>query len=207
MPVLRDDELGAALRELEVPDHGPGFDAELERLLATPRRRRRRWVRTLAAALALLAAAGVALFLPRGSQVASAAQPRETVVDAFGSARTITGLFVSREQPRGGENRWRFVVDSRARSASPASTSRTSLPTTPRPTSRRTPTPGCSSPGPAWPRAHPTPMPPTGSSSAAWARASRPSPPKETPTSRGPSTAAARPGRCGRRPGIPARSA
>jgi hypothetical protein len=113
MTALRDDELGAALRALEVPEHGADFDAELERLLATPRARRRaRWVPVLAAVVALLVAAGVALFLPRGSEVASAAQLRETVVDAFGSARTITGVFVNREQPRGGENRWRFVVDS-----------------------------------------------------------------------------------------------
>jgi hypothetical protein len=111
MTALRDDELGAALRELEVPEHGAGFDAELERLLATPRPRRRRWVPALAAAVALLVAAGVALFLPRGSEVASAAELRETIVDAFGSAQTITGIFVNREQPSGGENRWRFVVD------------------------------------------------------------------------------------------------
>jgi hypothetical protein len=112
MTALRDDELGAALRALEVPEHRPGFDAELERLLAAPRPRRGRWLPALAAAAALLVAAGVALFLPRGSEVASAAQLRKTVVDAFGSARAITGVFVNREQPRGGENRWRFVVDS-----------------------------------------------------------------------------------------------
>lgn len=112
MTVLRDDELGHALRELEVPEHRAGFDAELERLLSAPRRGRRRWVPALAAAAALAIAAGVALFLPRGSDVASAAELRETIVDAFGSAGTISGVFVNREQPRGGENRWRFTVDS-----------------------------------------------------------------------------------------------
>lgn len=112
MTVLRDDELGHALRELEVPEHRAGFDAELERLLSAPRQGRRRWVPALAAAAALAIAAGVALFLPRGSDVASAAELRETIVDAFGSAGTISGVFVNREQPRGGENRWRFTVDS-----------------------------------------------------------------------------------------------
>ena len=112
MTALRDDELGHGLRELEVPEHRAGFDAELARLLTAPGRRRRRWVPAVAAAAALAIAAGVALFLPRGSDVASAAELRETIVDAFGSAGTISGVFVNREQPRGGETRWRFTVDS-----------------------------------------------------------------------------------------------
>jgi hypothetical protein len=112
MTTVRDDELGHALRELEVPEHRAGFDAELQRLLTAPRRGRRRWVPALAAAAALAIAAGVALFLPRGSDVASAAKLREVVVDTFRSAGTISGVFVNREQPRGGENRWRFTVDS-----------------------------------------------------------------------------------------------
>ena len=112
MTTVRDDELGHALRELEVPAHRAGFDSELERLLSPPRRRRGRWVPALAAAAALAIAAGVALFLPRSSDVASAAKLREVIVDTFGSAKTISGVFVNREQPGGGENRWRFTVDS-----------------------------------------------------------------------------------------------
>src|SRR5262245_6845032 len=110
--MTRDRELGDALRELEVPEHRAGFDGELKRLLAEPRRRRRRWVPAVAAVAALALAAGVALFLPRGSDVASAAELRDTIVESLASARTLSGVFVNREQPRGGENRWRFAVNS-----------------------------------------------------------------------------------------------
>jgi hypothetical protein len=112
MTALHDEELGRALRELEVPTHRPEFDAELARRLAEPRRRGRRWIAVAAAVVALATAGTLALVLPQGSEVASAAQLREAVVDAFGSARTISGVFVNREQPNGGENSWRFVVDS-----------------------------------------------------------------------------------------------
>ena len=112
MTIVRDHELGQALRELEIPEHRTGFDAELERLLTAPSSRRRRWLPVVAAVAALGIAALVALFVPRGSDVASAAELRKAIVDAFGSAGTISGVFVNREQPHGGENRWRFTVDS-----------------------------------------------------------------------------------------------
>ena len=35
---FRDEALGTALRELEVPEHRPDFDRELQALLAGPRR-------------------------------------------------------------------------------------------------------------------------------------------------------------------------
>jgi hypothetical protein len=111
MTTTRDEKLGRALRELDVPDHGPEFEAALVRRLEKPPRRRG-WVPALAAALVLLLAAGAALFLPRSSEVASAAELRTAILDAFGSASTISGVFVNREQPSGGENRWRFVVRS-----------------------------------------------------------------------------------------------
>ncbi len=108
MTEIRDHELGAALRDLDVPEHGPEFDAELRRRLTEPRPKRRVWVLAAAAAVAVLAASALALFLPRGSDVASAAQVRKAISDALGHAHTISGVFVNQEQAGGGENRWRF---------------------------------------------------------------------------------------------------
>jgi hypothetical protein len=55
-PTIRDEELGAALRALETPEHGPGFDAELRRRLdERPRRTRARLV-AIAAVLAVAVA-------------------------------------------------------------------------------------------------------------------------------------------------------
>jgi hypothetical protein len=108
MNETHDRELGAALRELDVPEHRPGFDEELERRLTQRPRRRRSWVLAAAAALALVAAASLALFLPRGSEVASAAEIREAVSDALASAHTISGVFVNDEEAGGADNRWRF---------------------------------------------------------------------------------------------------
>lgn len=106
MTEIHDHELGRALRELDVPEHRPGFDKELERRLGKPPRRR--WALALAAAIAVVVATLVALALPRGSDVASAAEVRTAITDALGSARTISGVFVNQEQATGGENRWRF---------------------------------------------------------------------------------------------------
>ena len=106
MNELHDRELGAALRDLEVPEHRPEFELELEQRLRQPRRGR--WLLAAAAALVLLVASVLALALPRGSGVASAAEVRTAISQALGSAHTITGVFVNREQPGGGENRWRF---------------------------------------------------------------------------------------------------
>lgn len=108
MTEIRDQELGAALRELDVPEHGAEFDAALRRRLQEREPRRRVWVLAAAAAVAVLAASALALFVPRGAGVASAAEVREAISEALGSAHTISGVFVNREQPAGGENRWRF---------------------------------------------------------------------------------------------------
>jgi hypothetical protein len=107
MTEIHDRELGAALRELDVPDHGSEFDVELRARLRRPAPGRRRWV-LAAAALAVLAASLLALALPRGSEVASAAEVREAIAQALGTAHTITGVFVNREQAGGAANRWRF---------------------------------------------------------------------------------------------------
>ena len=108
MTDTHDRELGAALRELDVPDHRPDFDTTLRRRLEPGRRGRRPWALSAAAALVVVTASLVALLAPRGSEVASAAEVRRAVVDALRSAHTITGVFVNREQAAGGENRWRF---------------------------------------------------------------------------------------------------
>ena len=106
MTEIHDRELGAALRELDVPEHGPNFDSELRERLGPRRSRRRTW--TLAVAAALAAASVIALALPRGSDVASAAEVRDAISEALGSAHTISGVFVNREQAGGAVNRWRF---------------------------------------------------------------------------------------------------
>ena len=112
MSQIRDEELGRTLLELEVPGHRPGFDEELVRRLTAAPRRRLRLLPAAAVALALPVVAAVVLLLPSGgTEVASAAELRERVSDAVGSASTISGIFVNREQPSSGrDNRWRFVV-------------------------------------------------------------------------------------------------
>jgi hypothetical protein len=111
MTELYDRELGAALRDLQVPEHRAGFDQELERLLAAPRRpSRRMWALAAAAALAVVAAALAVLVLPHGSEVASAAEVRSAVTAGFASAGMVSGVFVNRERPNA-QNRWRFVLD------------------------------------------------------------------------------------------------
>ncbi len=57
---FRDEGLGTALRELEVPEHRPEFDRELEAMLARPRRD---WRLPVGAALGIAAAAALILFL------------------------------------------------------------------------------------------------------------------------------------------------
>jgi hypothetical protein len=110
MTEIHDRELGAMLRDLEVPEHRAGFEQELERALTHRPRRARYWALAAAAALAVIAAAVAVLVLPHGSQVASAAEVRDAVAVGFASAGSVSGIFVNREQPNR-ENRWRFVLD------------------------------------------------------------------------------------------------
>lgn len=110
MTEIRDRELGAALRELDVPEHGAEFDAELQRRLEQRRPRRRAWMLAAAAAFAVLVASALALFVPRGTGVASAADVRRAVAEALAAARSVSGVIVVREE--GGKNRWRFVLSS-----------------------------------------------------------------------------------------------
>jgi RNA polymerase sigma-70 factor, ECF subfamily len=138
----RDEILGTALRKLDVPVHGPEFHTTLRTLVEreaagrsdlvsapsrgrfhrvlprrgapTPRRGRQR-AYGLAAAAGITAAAVVAvsLSLPGGHpQVASAAEVRATVGQAWASARNIGGELVVHD-PRvygTGERRWSFVL-------------------------------------------------------------------------------------------------
>jgi hypothetical protein len=105
-----DRDLGAALRGLDLPEHRPEFAAELERRLRHRRIRPRVWALVAAAALAAIATAVAVLAFPGESNVASAAEVREAVSDGMGSAGSVSGVFVNREQANA-ENRWRFVLD------------------------------------------------------------------------------------------------
>jgi hypothetical protein len=125
----RDEGLGSALRELDVPEHRPGFHDELRRLLAeerivrpSPQRtQRRRFNRRVAIALvAAGAAAIVAIGLPRGEESgrligpepATAAAIKAKVRTALGEMRNLSGVLVS-DGPRSGDHAsWRFDLTS-----------------------------------------------------------------------------------------------
>src|SRR5262245_56491719 len=109
---FRDEELGAALRELEVPEHRPGFEGALRLLLAgervrdegrTDRRRsRRRWGLRLAAVAAVVAVVAFAVGLPDtertprlGPEAATAAEIQAQVRAALGGMRNLSGVLVS----------------------------------------------------------------------------------------------------------------
>jgi hypothetical protein len=113
MTIYRDTELGAALRELEAPEHRPEFHAELHRRLAAertarrPRRRRRpqvRWAVRVAAVAAVAAAVVLVVGLPESGRVpdviriedATAAEIQERVRSALARAETLTGELVVR---------------------------------------------------------------------------------------------------------------
>jgi hypothetical protein len=112
MKTYRDDELGAALRELEAPEHRPEFHAELHRRLAAervvrPRRRPRlRWTLRAVALAAVLALAAVAFDALRsgGTDVspivenADAAVVKAKVLKAMSESHALAGEFVSIER-------------------------------------------------------------------------------------------------------------
>src|SRR2546423_1331230 len=94
---FRDEALGTALRELEVPEHRPEFDRELEALLAP---RGRDWRLPLGAAAGVAIAAAVVLLLVglpgSGSGPALAAKVQAKVAAALAHASTIRGSLVYR---------------------------------------------------------------------------------------------------------------
>ncbi|MBA3655466.1 MAG: hypothetical protein H0W70_14880 [Actinobacteria bacterium] len=98
----RDDELGAALRSLDVPEHGPDFMASLVarleegQVLRPPRWQRPLLLTTAAAAVALVVFAASSLLPERSPtfvrpRVSSAAELRATVSKALATAETVHG--------------------------------------------------------------------------------------------------------------------
>lgn len=136
MTRYRDQELGLALLALEVPEHRPGFYADLHRRLGQERvarradvrrrviarRSRLRWGVRLAFAAAVAAAIWLVAGLPEDApdivvpQEATAAEIQLRVRTAFAGAETLTGELVVRgrsyEKAYGWEEpvRWRFAL-------------------------------------------------------------------------------------------------
>jgi hypothetical protein len=136
---MRDDVLRAALSRLEVPEHGPGFEARLrawleedvarreslpgsERVMPFPPSRRRRVTRRRlaglpAAATVVVAAIVVAVTIGEPGvtpRVATAAEIRGAVARAWATADSVRGILVSQSSVppdwKQEERRWRFVM-------------------------------------------------------------------------------------------------
>lgn len=110
--ITRDERLGAALRELDVPEHRPEFHRELRRLLDAEqrgRRVRRRFLPVGALAAAVAAIAVVAIGVPRthhtGPQIASAAVVQAHLRNALAQMRNLSGVLVTDGK------RWTFTLD------------------------------------------------------------------------------------------------
>jgi hypothetical protein len=133
---VRDDLLGALLRQLDVPEHRPEFYAELHYRLAEERRvraaeerRRRRarrnrirWTARTAFAAAAAAIAALVVGVPwsdRGADVATAAEIKAKVASALSSADSLSGEIVFRgssyREAYGwdGPKRWSFTLSAR----------------------------------------------------------------------------------------------
>lgn len=136
---MRDDVLRAALSELEVPEHAPDFDARLrawleedvagrdslpgsERVMPLPPTRRKKVTRRRlawlpAAGAAVVAAVVVAITIAEPGvtpRVATAAEVRGAVAQAWATADSVRGTLISRSSvgpdQTEQERRWRFVV-------------------------------------------------------------------------------------------------
>ena len=128
MRTVRDEVLGAALREMDTPEHRPEFHAELHRLLAAERaaqsdgRPRLRWTLRAVAVAAVLGLAAVTYDALRSEvtdvgpivEHANAAAVKAKVSSAMAETRTLTGEFVSTERDPSTETtdraRGRFVL-------------------------------------------------------------------------------------------------
>jgi hypothetical protein len=117
----RDLELGAALSELDVPDHTPSFFDDLGRRLAaeparrpTRRPRLRRGVR-IAAVAAVVGVVAAVVGWPRAerTQVASAAVVKERVQASLDALRSLSGVIVTSGPRAGDERRFRFALDAK----------------------------------------------------------------------------------------------
>ncbi|HYX88113.1 MAG TPA: hypothetical protein VE753_01990 [Gaiellaceae bacterium] len=112
----RDEALGAALRELDVPGHRPGFEQELQELLEQERaravsRRYRAWALRAAVGAAAVGLV-LAIVLPRlGSGPALAARVKAKAAAALADGRTMRGVILSRFLRGPGEtSRWSFAM-------------------------------------------------------------------------------------------------
>ncbi len=120
-PHYRDEALGAALRELDLPEHRPEFERELQQLLERERRRtsRRPYVAwgARAAVAAFVAGVIVAVVMPRGGSgpsVALAARVKAKAAAALAEGRTLRGVIVSRfRRGRLEVSRWSFAMNGR----------------------------------------------------------------------------------------------
>jgi hypothetical protein len=135
-PVVRDELLGALLRQLDVPEHRPEFYAELhyrlaeelrtrqseERRLRRARRNRIRWTVRTAFVAAAAAIAALVVGLPRGGdgpEIATAAEIKARVAAALSSANSLSGEIVfhgsSYRNAYGWEKpkRWSFAMTAR----------------------------------------------------------------------------------------------
>ena len=139
---MRDDVLRAELSELEVPEHAPDFKARLrawleedvasrdslpgsERVMPLPPTRRKRVTRRRyawlpAAGAAVVAALVVAIMIGEPGvtpRVATAAEVRGAVAQAWATADKVRGILVSQSSAppdrKQEERRWRFVITAR----------------------------------------------------------------------------------------------
>jgi hypothetical protein len=112
----RDEELGAALRELDVPEHTAAFHRELRRRfdedpVAVPGRFRPNWKIALAAAAAVaVIAIAIVVALPT-TKVATAAVVQEHLQTALMSMENLSGVLVDDGPRQGDVQRWRFTLD------------------------------------------------------------------------------------------------
>ena len=117
-----DERLGAALRELDTPEHRAEFHRELRARLADERRPRFGRRARLGAVAAVAAAAAVAVLaigLPRtertpavgGPERASAAVVKSRLRHALAGMRTLGGVLVATGPAQHGTERWRFALD------------------------------------------------------------------------------------------------
>jgi hypothetical protein len=115
---FRDEGLGVALRELEIPEHRPGFDEELRRLLEEHRPALRRWAvpsAVVAGGAAVAAAILLLVGLPSGGGPSSAlaARVKAVVAERFATGQTLSGRIVYRSFGANGTARSRafFAMD------------------------------------------------------------------------------------------------
>jgi hypothetical protein len=115
-PHYRDAALGAALRELHVPDHRSGFEQELQQLLKreqalASRRRYRAWGLRAAVGAAVLALVLVLAVTRLASGPALASRVQAKAAAALAEGRTMRGVIVWRlVRPQAQVSRWRFAM-------------------------------------------------------------------------------------------------